>query len=156
MWAAAWRCMRTRYVIYDECVSLHDHSEEACPFLHAWPNPACKHSSVCMLWCQHKYTHSTCHSHMHAHTHTHTHQSYTLQYTFPPHTQSTRPFCAHRNKHYYTHTVNLTPCSNAERIVPGLGDIKSLDYPIKSYSTSSPAYAKSVEQTIAPHHEGRG
>lgn len=35
---------------------------------------------------------------------------------------------------FHTHAVNLTPCSNAERIVPGLEDIKSEDYPIELYS----------------------
>lgn len=104
--------------------------------------------SICILWCQHKYKHRTCHSHVH------THRQYTLH--FSPHSQSTRPFAHTETNTYSTHTVNLTPCSNAERIVPGLGDIKSLDYPIKSYSTPSPTYAKSVEQTIATHHEGRG
>lgn len=107
--------------------------------------PACKHSSICMLWCQHKYT-------VHV-THICAHTQYTLHFFPPEHP----PFFAHTETNTcYTHTVNLTPCSNAERIVPGLGDIKSLDYPIKSYSTPSPTYAKSVEQTIAPHHEGRG
>lgn len=59
-----------------------------------------------------------------------------------------------------THTAHiqliLLPPSNAERIVPGLEDIKSLDYPIKSYFTPSPTHAKSVEQTITPRCEGWG
>ena len=127
-------------------VSLHDHSHsvEAHPLVQAWPNPACKHNSIYMLWCQHKYAHSTCQSHMHSDAHTFLHS------------QSSRPSVHTETNTYYTHTVNLTPSSNAERIVPGLGDIKSWDYPIKSYSTPSPTHAISVEQTIAPHHEGRG
>lgn len=133
------------------CVSLHGHSHsvEASPLIHAWPNPACKHSSICMLCGQHKYHILTVHV-----THICTHiMHYSSLYD-----QSACPFAHRETNTYYTHThtVNLTPCSNAERIVPGLGDIKSLDYPIKSYSTPSPTYAKSVEQTIEPHHEGRG
>lgn len=87
------------------------------------------------------------------HTDTHT----VCATVFPTTTASALFEHRETNTYYtHTHTVNLTPCSNAERIVPGLGDIKSLDYPIKSYSTPSPTYAKSVEQTTEPDHEGRG
>lgn len=67
-----------------------------------------------------------------------------------------RPFAHRETNTCYTHTVNLTPRSNAGRIVPGLEDIKSLDYPIKSYSAPSPTYAKSLDQTTEPLREGRG
>lgn len=49
-----------------------------------------------------------------------------------------RPFAHRGTNTCYTHTVNLAPRSNAGRIVPGLEDIKSLDYPIKSYSAPPP------------------
>lgn len=77
---------------------------------------------ICMLRWQHTHTHTLTHS---------------IHYSFPP-SQSIRPLAHTEANTYYTHTVNLTPCSNAERIVPGLGDIKSLDYPIKSYSPPLP------------------
>lgn len=73
-------------------------------------------------------------------THRHRHTHY-MHYTFH-HSESTRLLAHTETNTYNTHTVNLTPCSNAERIVPGLGDIKSLDYPIKSYSNPLPLLCK--------------
>lgn len=65
-----------------------------------------------------------------------------------------RPLAHRGTNTCYTHTVNLAPRSNAARIVPGLEDIKSLDYPIKSYS--APPHAKSPDQTTEAPREGRG
>lgn len=79
---------------------------------------------------------------------------YTRRPPQPPH-PIICPFAHTETNTYYTLTVNRTPCSNTERIVPGLEDIKSSDYPIKSYFAPSPTYAKSAEQTIAPWCEGR-
>lgn len=86
----------------------------------------------------HLHAEVTTHTHTQTHTHTLTHS---IHYSFPP-SQSIRPLAHTEANTYYTHTVNLTPCSNAERIVPGLGDIKSLDYPIKSYSPPLPHLRK--------------
>lgn len=97
-----------------------------------------------------RHTLCACYSHTHAYF-----------YTLAAHTYCTmgvraRPFAHRETNTCYAHTVNLTPCSKAGRIVPGLGDIKSLDYPIKWYSASSPTYTKSLDQTTEALHEGRG
>lgn len=140
------------------CESTHAHVTKACV----------QTASFCMLCCQHKYVdirHTLCcvcpNMYTYVHTHTHTYSMYL--YTHAAHTTvfltigvRARPFAHRETNTCYAHTVNLTPCSNAGRIVPGLGDIKSLDYPVKWYSAPSPTYSKSLDQTTEPLHEGRG
>lgn len=70
-----------------------------------------------------------------AHTHSATSltyaQTHTVSHTLPVYTTvfptarvSAHPFAHWETNTYYTHTLNLAPHSKAERIVPGLGDIK--------------------------------
>lgn len=127
----------------------HTHSVKALPLM----TKSCMQTQVRLhAAVSHKYYRHTGHF-TYLYTHTNTRALRVLQYTFPV-SHNTRPFAHTETNTYYTLTVNLTPCSNAEGIVPGLEDIKSLDYPIKSYFAPSPTHAKSAEQTIPPWSEG--
>lgn len=104
-------------------------------------------ASFCMLRCQHRYDIlSVRATHIWTRTHTHvyvcicirTHARTQRAHVCPTVGVRARPFAHRGTNTCYTHTVNLAPRSNAGRIVPGLEDIKSLDYPIKSYSAPLP------------------
>lgn len=101
---------------------MHDHlhSAEAHPLKHACKTQLHLHAVV-PKQIPHICTQALCIQH----TSPHTPRAPALTHNTPKQTS-------------YKHTVNLTPCSNAERIMPGLEDIKSLDYPIKSHSTPPP------------------
>lgn len=133
MWATARRCMRARYVIYDRVWEL------AGPITLRGGTSTHTHMTKPSMQTQlhlhvvvpkQIYTH-TQYIRTYAQTHKVTRRHTVLTTRFPTPGASTL-LCTQKQTSD-KHTVNLTPCSNAERIMPGLGDIKSLDYPIVFY-----------------------
>lgn len=162
--ARAWRRMTTRCASYDRvCVRVNARTHTHARTRRREVN-SCAHdqslraniASFCMLRCQHRYDILPVRA-THIWTRTHMYMCvYACARTRRAHVCPTvgvraRPFAHRGTNTCYTHTVNLAPRSNAGRIVPGLEDIKSLDYPIKSYSAPLPHPRKKKKITGSNH-----